>query len=939
MRGIAFVSLHARGLRKNERQGQLDIFDYDNAALALRFRRVARPKAPHDRDRITGMRALLQKLARSPAPTIAAFGSGFVLLIITVFVVDLAGRHRTAIEAAKESARNYAEVLAEHTARAYETLDRSLKEAEFIRLSLAAGYGADATSEMARLDVAREALQHLKRSSRLLVAIGWTDAAGDLVVQAHDSGPERHNIADTPHFIAKRDHSDDSFYVGPPFPSPVNGRWLTAVARRLSNPDGSFAGIVGAVVEQSYFTDIYRSLKLGANGSVVVMTRDGRAIAREPMIEGMFGKSYANGPLFKRYANEADAGSYETISVVDGRNRIVGYRAVPGLPLIVVVAYERGDVLAGWYRHLYTFGPLTVLVMLVVGLGTILLMWQTRNLAKKTEILEVTLENTAHGLCMFDAHQRLTICNRRYAEMYELPPELTRPGTTLRSILESRVITGHNPEAVRETIDRRIQEVTRNKVCHVVNELPDGRTISVIHQPIAAGGWVAIHQDITDRRRDEERVAFMAHHDLLTGVANRTNFMVKLDEAAARLRRRLEPFTVFMLDLDRFKNVNDSFGHPAGDALLKEATRRLKSTLREVDTLARLGGDEFAIIQSGDGNQQEAAIALASRIIAVLSEPYHIAGNMVAVGGSIGIALAPADGSDPDTLMKKADLALYRTKSEGRNGFCFFDERMTADADARRAMEAELRAALARNELEVHYQPIIDVKTQGLFGVEALVRWNHPVRGAIPPSEFIPLAEETGLINALGEWVLRKACTDAAGWPPHVKVAVNISPIQFRKSNLLDVILCVLVDTGLPPARLELEITETTLLENEAQHLAIMRRLKSLGVSITLDDFGTGYSSLSYLTTFPFDKIKIDRSFTRNLTQRADCAAVISSVLALAAGLELPTVAEGVETAQQFEILRASGVQYAQGYLFGAACPASELDFERRWGQQLENVA
>jgi predicted signal transduction protein with EAL and GGDEF domain len=331
---------------------------------------------------------------------------------------------------------------------------------------------------------------------------------------------------------------------------------------------------------------------------------------------------------------------------------------------------------------------------------------------------------------------------------------------------------------------------------------------------------------------------------------------------------------------------------------------------------------------------------LASRIIAVLSEPYHLAGNMVAIGGSIGIALAPADGSDPDTLMKKADLALYRTKSEGRNGFCFFDARMTADADARREMEAELRAALARNELEVHYQPIIDVKSQGLFGVEALVRWNHPVRGAIPPSEFIPLAEETGLINALGEWVLRRACADAVGWPAHVKVAVNISPIQFRKSNLLDVILCVLVETGLPPSRLELEITETTLLENEAQHLAIMRRLKSLGVAITLDDFGTGYSSLSYLTMFPFDKIKIDRSFTRNLTQRADCAAIISSVLALAAGLELPTVAEGVETEQQFEILRASGVQYAQGYLFGAACRASELDFERRWtGQQLENVA
>jgi EAL domain-containing protein (putative c-di-GMP-specific phosphodiesterase class I) len=255
-------------------------------------------------------------------------------------------------------------------------------------------------------------------------------------------------------------------------------------------------------------------------------------------------------------------------------------------------------------------------------------------------------------------------------------------------------------------------------------------------------------------------------------------------------------------------------------------------------------------------------------------------------------------------------------------------------------METELRAALARNELDVHYQPIIDVNTQKLFGLEALVRWNHPTKGYISPAEFIPLAEETGLIHSLGEWVLLKACTEAASWPPHIKVAVNISPVQFRKANLLDVILCVLVDTGLAPERLELEITETTLLEQESEHIVVMRQLKNLGVSISLDDFGTGYSSLSYLTMFPFDKIKIDRSFTKNLTQRADCAAIISSVLALAAGLELPTVAEGIETEQQFEILRASGVQYAQGYLFGKACRASEIDFERSWSsQRLENVA
>jgi diguanylate cyclase (GGDEF)-like protein len=540
---------------------------------------------------------------------------------------------------------------------------------------------------------------------------------------------------------------------------------------------------------------------------------------------------------------------------------------------------------------------------------------------------------------MFDAAHKLTVCNRRYAEMYSLDSELTKPGTTLRSILEARVFTDPTPATVQTLIDRRIEEMARNQPGHAINEL-DGRVISVTKQPISGGGWVAIHQDITDRRRDEAKVAFMAHHDLLTGVANRTNFVEKLEDAAARLRRRDEAFSVLMLDLDRFKTVNDSLGHPAGDALLKETARRLKSTLREIDVLARLGGDEFAIILCGMADQQDAAVTIANRIIDIITAPYNINGNMVNIGTSIGIALAPADGCDPDTLMKKADLALYRAKSEGRNGYRFFDQRMTADAEARRQMATELRAALAGNQLEVHYQPIIDVNTRKLFSVEALLRWRHPIRGYVPPAEFIPLAEDTGLISSLGEWVLQKACTDAMRWPAHVRVAVNISAMQFRKCNLLDVILYILVDTGLPPQRLELEITETSLLEDDAAHLVVLHQLRNLGVSISLDDFGTGYSSLSYLTMFPFDKIKIDRSFTRNLTQRADCAAIVSSVLALSAGLDVPTVAEGVETAQQFEILKASGVQFAQGYLFGRPCLASDLDFDFQWtGQRLENVA
>jgi diguanylate cyclase (GGDEF)-like protein len=887
--------------------------------------------------RIDRMRIILQKLSSCPRCTIAAFSACFVILIVVLFAVDLRNRHDAAIDGAKESARNFARVLAEHTARAFESVDRSLREAEHIRENLLARQGEDGAGEARK--VANQALRYLQTTSPLLVSIGWTDAAGNLVAHSNSGEPARSNIGDTSHFMALRDALDDKLYIARPFRSPVDGNWRVVAARRLSNPDGSFAGVAGTMLDQSYFSGFYRSINLGRNGSVLVINRTGTVLVREPSADNIFTTNYGNGPLLSEHVPKANSGVYDGVSIVDGIARVMAYQTVPGLPLVVVVSYERTDVLAPWYHHLYTFGPLTALVVLVFAAGAILLMVQARNLAKKTDILEVTLENMTHGLCMFDAAQKLTICNRRYAEMYDLGSDLTKPGTTLRSILEARVFTDPSPAAVQKLVNRRLEEMARNQPGYAINEL-GGRVISVTKQPICGGGWVAIHQDITDRRRDEAKVEFMAHHDLLTGVANRTNFVDKLEDATARLRRRNEAFSVIMLDLDRFKNVNDSLGHPAGDALLKETALRLKSTLREIDVLARLGGDEFAIILCGMPDQQDGAVAVANRIIDIITEPYNINGNMVNIGTSIGIALAPGDGCDPDTLMKKADLALYRAKSEGRNGYRFFDQRMTADAEARRQMETELRAALAGNQLEVHYQPIIDVNTRKLFSVEALVRWHHPIKGYVPPDEFIPLAEDTGLINALGEWVLQRACTDAMSWPAHVRVAVNISAMQFRKCNLLDVILCILVDTGLPPQRLELEITETSLLEDDAAHLVVMHQLKNLGVSISLDDFGTGYSSLSYLTMFPFDKIKIDRSFTKNLTQRADCAAIVSSVLALGAGLDLPTVAEGVETVQQFEILRASGVQFAQGYLFGRPCRASELDFDFQWtSQRLENVA
>jgi diguanylate cyclase (GGDEF)-like protein/PAS domain S-box-containing protein len=352
---------------------------------------------------------------------------------------------------------------------------------------------------------------------------------------------------------------------------------------------------------------------------------------------------------------------------------------------------------------------------------------------------------------------------------------------------------------------------------------------------------LTVIEDVTERKRSEAQIVHMAHHDLLTGLPNRAFFMEKMEDAGARLRRWGEPLTVFILDLDRFKIVNDSLGHPAGDALLKETASRLRSALRETDVLARLGGDEFAIIQVGETSQAQAAAGLADRIIDIIRASYVIDGNEVSVGASIGIAMAPADGSEPNELIKKADLALYRTKAQGRNAYRFFDVQMTHEVDARHQLENDLRQALARDELRLFYQPIIDIKTGKLFGAEALARWQHPQKGLVPPDLFIPLAEETGLIGAIGEWVLQRGCADAASWPAPLKVAINLSALQFRKNNLFDVILCALVESGLAPSRLELEITESVLLESDTDPLAVIRRLKNLGVSIALDDFGTGY--------------------------------------------------------------------------------------------------
>jgi diguanylate cyclase (GGDEF)-like protein len=453
--------------------------------------------------------------------------------------------------------------------------------------------------------------------------------------------------------------------------------------------------------------------------------------------------------------------------------------------------------------------------------------------------------------------------------------------------------------------------------------MKDGRVVSISHQPLPSGGWLTTHDDITEIRKIEGRIAHMALHDALTGLPNRVLLRQRI-EAALPAAHRGQPFAVHCLDLDHFKSVNDTLGHPVGDELLKQATRRLTRCVRRLDTVARLGGDEFAIIQSGV-DSADVATRLAQRICDALKQPFDISGHQVLIDVSIGIALAPQDGTDPDELLKNADLALYRAKGDGRGVYRYFESEMNAMMQERRRLEMALRTGVKEGQFELHYQPIVNVESSAITGFEALLRWNHPERGLVAPGEFLPLAEEIGLIIPLGEWVLREACRQAAAWPGNYRVAVNLSAHQFRSMNLVPTVIGALSTAGLPARRLELEITESALLNDSASTLRTLHMLRGLGVRIAMDDFGTGYSSLSYLRQFPFDKVKIDGSFVKELAEASESLAIVRAITGLGASLGMETTAEGVETEAQLDRIRAEGCSEIQGYFFSPPCPEGEL--------------
>jgi diguanylate cyclase (GGDEF)-like protein len=536
---------------------------------------------------------------------------------------------------------------------------------------------------------------------------------------------------------------------------------------------------------------------------------------------------------------------------------------------------------------------------------------------------DAAVSNMSQGLIMFDAAARMVMCNQRFFSIYRLEAEDIKPGDTLHHVLERRAANGtFSGDAgrfiggIRATVEAGLSNTQ-------FVELVDGRTIAVVRQPMPGGGWVSTHEDVTERRQAEIKIAHMARHDALTDLPNRVLLRERLNEALAHVERG-QRLAVLYLDLDHFKNVNDSLGHTTGDELLRVVAGRLRGCVNEGDTISRVGGDEFFVIQKGIADATDAE-RLASRISDAIRTPCDLHGHLVMIDASIGIALAPTDGCEANELLKNADMAMYGAKADGRGVYRFFEATMDARMKERRALELALRTAFENEEFSLHYQPMLNLSTGEVRCCEALLRWHHPERGKVSPAEFIPVAEEIGLIVAVGEWVIRHACKDAAQWPNDVCVAVNLSPTQLSSKGILPTVVGALAASGLPPQRLEIEITEAVLMQNSEVTLQTLHQLRMLGIRISMDDFGTGYSSLSYLRSFPFDNIKIDRCFIKGLGDSSEANAIVQAVAALAESLGMTTTAEGVETRQQLDLVRDLGCTDMQGFFYSPPVPAHEL--------------
>jgi diguanylate cyclase (GGDEF)-like protein len=706
----------------------------------------------------------------------------------------------------------------------------------------------------------------------------------------------------------------------------VSKKWSVQFTRRFLNSDGSFGGVVVASLDPEHLTKFYDRIDFGASVSISLIGDDGVVRSSGGSAGGYkLGEDLSTTAMYKRLQAGVNV-TFEDGATTD-EPQLVTLRKVRGHPLWVSVSSNKTEIFKDSAAALNLNATIALILTLII-LAAMERILQTEKKARlKAEQLQLTLENMSQGIMLVTKDLQIPIINGRCGELLDLPADFIKHPPRFDQLVDYQTQHGKFRHAAnssgREFLDHGSQSSASGQFAVCERMMPNGTVIEVRSGHLPDGSFVQTFTDITKRWEAEAHVARLASEDPLTGLPNRRVFRSALEQMLRQANsadggtQPKSEFAVLFLDLDRFKVINDTLGHRIGDMLLQEVAKRLRLALRATDMLARLGGDEFAIVVPSFA-RRAALEVLANGLLVAVAQPYEIDGYRIRSNVSIGIAIGPQDGATVDDILMAADLALYSVKAANRGTFKFYEKSMNRELNDRRQIETDLREAIERNELELHYQPIINLQRNVITGFEALARWRHPTKGMVPPALFIPVAEDSGLILPLGEWALREACRKAAQWPNDLHIAVNLSPMQFSAPNLFALIEGILSETGLAPSRLELEITERIFMENSEGTLSTLRRLKQLGVRISLDDFGTGYSSLSYLRSFPFDKIKVDRAFVSDLKDSSDHIVIVQAVVSIARALGMTTTAEGVETEDQQKFLSMLGCDEAQGYLFSA---------------------
>ena len=856
---------------------------------------------------------------RSPTVLIALL---LIPMFWLAFFANASFERERALRQATSHGTNVAQIFQESTERIFLSVDRSLHLIRFLYERDPAGFDL--------IYWAKNAL--VTSDGTLQFSVIGRD--GFLIASTTGyKGPPLY-LGDREHFVKTAELAEDVLYVATPVLGRASGKWSIQVARRLTAADGSFAGVVVGSIDPDLIGSFFETAQLGENGSIILRNAENVVLAARGSTTSLLGRKFDPLPL-QAALDRAPNGTYWGGGAIDGINRLVAYRKSDNLPLLFAVGTAESRVFAE-YRYqqkIYLMLTLTLTMILLAAAwwdltGRRTLAQTQRKLIDTRTFLDTIIQNIPMPISIKDPKTRKFILVNRAFEALTGASRAKILGNTAFALFPSdvaAVIAKYDLEA-----ESSLDQVVNGDL--LLDTGSNGQRIVTTTRLVARDQdqrpqyLITIIDDITERKRSEAKIELLAHYDALTGLANRNLFKVLIEKYLARAGQQRAEFAVLLLDLDRFKLVNDGLGHQAGDTLLEQVSGRIKASIRDVDVAARMGGDEFAlIIEPGETALQNWAETLAARLIAAIGKPYEIDQQKVVIGCSIGIVLVPEHGEKSDQLLKHADLALYKSKNSGRNCFRIYSDELRIEADNRNELENDLREAIWREEFELHYQPVVATRSGHIRSVEALVRWRHPTKGLLAPDVFIPLAEETGLIVKLGEWIMTRACRDAMKMPSEIKLAINLSPVQFSKSNVVETIALALSGAQMPPERLEVEITEGILLRETDQNLETLRRLKDIGVSIALDDFGVGYSSLSYLTSFPFDKVKIDKKFIRGL-DKPEARAILSSIVQLSRSLNLSTVAEGIETESQLAEVDALGVELSQGYYFSRPVPLADLD-------------